>query len=171
MVKIRPFEQKDQAAVYELVQAGLKERWGEIFDPQYNKDLDDIQGFYVEKLRATVVVLTEDGEDDTIIGSGILFPLPAPNEFGSWRDDGHGDKEQDVGECRMTRVSIVPHRRGQGLSKLIVKHLIDQARLQGRKRIVVETTKGWDSAIGLYKSLQFEVVNEDDECIHFKLDL
>ncbi|KAG0267541.1 hypothetical protein DFQ27_008682 [Actinomortierella ambigua] len=177
MVKIRPFEKRDQAAVYELVQAGLKERWGEIFDPQYNRDLEDIQGFYLDTLRAIVVVMTEDDDDQAIIGSGILFPLPAPNVFGSWRDDdadaGSGDSKKvtDVGECRMTRVSIVPGRRGQGLSKMIVRHLIEQGRLQGRKRILVETTKGWESAIGLYRALQFEVVHEDDECLHFKLDL
>ncbi|KAF9316857.1 hypothetical protein BG003_001447 [Podila horticola] len=143
-VKLRPFEKRDQQAVHDLVQAGLKERWGDEFNPIYNKDLDDIYGYYVERLKCSVAVLEHPEQGP--IGCGVLIPLPAKDEFGTWKaqpkmtrpktgaDEAivdhaqNEDLDPDEKKCRMVRVSVNSAHRGHGHAKSIVEYLMDAAR-------------------------------------------
>ncbi|KAF9431127.1 hypothetical protein BGZ94_008902 [Podila epigama] len=119
---------------------GLKERWGDEYDPTYNKDLDDIDGYYVGRLNCTVVVL--EHSEDGPIGCGIIIPLPAENVFGTWRatpdetltDTNNADANSNsVKTCRMVRVSVDLAHRGHGHAKTIVRHLMESAKNQGWK--------------------------------------
>ncbi|KAG0341664.1 hypothetical protein BG000_008354 [Podila horticola] len=183
-VKLRPFEKRDQQAVHDLVQAGLKERWGDEFNPIYNKDLDDIYGYYVERLRCSVAVLEHPEQGP--IGCGVLIPLPAKDEFGTWKAEPkvtrpktgadeaivdhaqNEDLDPDEKKCRMVRVSINSAHRGHGHAKSIVEYLMDAARSRGFHKIVVETTTPWTSAVKLYESLGYTVADTNGENVHFE---
>ncbi|KAF9337578.1 hypothetical protein BG006_003973 [Podila minutissima] len=175
---------RDQQAVHDLVQAGLKERWGDEYNPTYNKDLDDIYGYYVELLKCSVAVLEHPEQGP--IGCGVLIPLPAKDEFGTWQaapnltrskrsaDEAtvdyamNEDLDPDVKKCRMVRVSVDSAHRGQGHAKSIVKYLMDAARSRGFHKVIVETTTPWISAVKLYESLGYAVVDANEENVHFE---
>jgi hypothetical protein len=46
---MRDFTHGDQIAVRELVLGGMRERWGDAYDPSANPDLDDISTTYVSR--------------------------------------------------------------------------------------------------------------------------
>ena len=70
VIVIRDFELCDQKAFRALVLAGLEERWGDVFDPSFNHDLDDIAATYLAERAAVVVVEI----DHRIVATGILRP-------------------------------------------------------------------------------------------------
>lgn len=45
-IRIRDFQVDDQSPARALILAGLREHWGEDFDPAQNPDLDDIGVFF-----------------------------------------------------------------------------------------------------------------------------
>ncbi|KAG0048833.1 hypothetical protein BGZ83_006273 [Gryganskiella cystojenkinii] len=159
-----------------LVLEGLAERWGDAFDPSFNKDLDDIYSYYVEFHKAVVIIL-EKGDlnaDVSIIGCGILLPLPAEDIYGTWcaeapSSSSTGSKEKR--SCRMMRVSVAKDCRGQGHAKAISQDLTNIARRLNFERILIETNTEWTSAVGLYRSLGFRVVEANEHNVHFELDL
>jgi hypothetical protein len=67
---LRDFEPRDHEPVRELVLAGMRERWGDAYDPSANPDLDNISACYVDR-GADVVVAEIGGE---IVATGILWP-------------------------------------------------------------------------------------------------
>ncbi|KAG0296630.1 hypothetical protein BGZ98_000874 [Dissophora globulifera] len=181
-LSIRPFKREDQEVVRELVLQGLAERWGQEFDPSYNQDLQDIHAYYVERHRATVVVLLEHtdavsddpGTSNTVIaGCGILLPLPAEDVYGSWCDEPPSRAEvlNGLRLCRMLRLSVTRSCRGKGYSRKIISHLAGAAREQGYDRILVETETLWTSAVHVYKSAGFEVVEEGEVVVHLEYKL
>ena len=184
-VVIRDLERSDQDQVRKIVLEGLAERWGNEFDPTYNKDLDDIYGYYIDRHHATVAVIeeqqhegaviTEDQQqasNPVIIGCGVLLPLPAEDVYGTWcaEPESIRKKANSAGLtklCRMMRLSVSMDRRGQGLAKKMIRHLIEKARERGFELILVETEVLWASAVQIYKSEGFSVTEMDDENIHY----
>lgn len=165
--------------MHDLVQAGLKERWGDEYNPTYNKDLDDIYGYYVERLQCSVAVL--EHPEQGLIGCGVLIPLPAKDEFGTWQARSKTDADEaivehaknedpdpDVKKCRMVRVSVNCAHRGHGHAKSIVKYLMDAARSRGFHKIIVETSTPWTTAVKLYESLRYTIVDANEENVHFE---
>lgn len=180
--EIRHFKAKDQQAVRDLVLEGMAERWGAEFDPSYNKDLDDIHAYYIVRHRATVVVLLQEQEqqqqqhvpdDRQIIGCGILLPLPAEDVYGTWcaEPPSSSGPNETKSCCRMMRLSVAKDCRGQGHAKRIIRHLIDQAKERRFERILVETETAWTSAVGIYRSMGFRVIEAGEENVHYELDL
>ncbi|OAQ26254.1 acyl-CoA N-acyltransferase [Linnemannia elongata AG-77] len=174
-VMIRDLQRSDQDQVRKMVLEGLAERWGQEFDPAYNKDLDDIYGYYIARHHATVAVITEDQQqasNPVIIGCGILLPLPAEDVYGTWcaEPESIREKANSAGLtklCRMMRLSVSADRRGQGLAKMMIRHLIEKARERGFELILVETEVLWTSAVQIYKSEGFSVAEADDENVHY----
>jgi ribosomal protein S18 acetylase RimI-like enzyme len=143
----RRFRRDDQAAVRDLVLAGLGDHWGEI-DYTKNPDLDDIWTHYVD--RGACVVLVE--RDGALVAAGTLVP----------------DTEA-IG--KLVRMSVAKASRGQGIGKRLVAHLLDEARSRGYRRVVLETTDDWQDAIGLYRACGFQTEGFRDGDIHMYLDL
>jgi ribosomal protein S18 acetylase RimI-like enzyme len=143
----RRFRRDDQAAVRDLVLAGLGDHWGEI-DYTKNPDLDDIWTHYVD--RGACVVLVE--RDGALVAAGTLVP----------------DTEA-IG--KLVRMSVAKASRGQGIGKRLVAHLLDEARSRGYRRVVLETTDDWQDAIGLYRACGFQTEGFRDGDIHMCLDL
>lgn len=136
-IVIRPFAPADQQTVHALVNAGLGEHFGHV-DPRYNPDLDDIAASYPGKGHVFVVA-TLDG---AIVGTGALV-------FAEAR------------QGRLVRMSVAPERRGKGVGRALVYHLIAIARRCGLERLNVETNRDWEDAKGLYRACGFIQVGED----------
>ncbi|KAF8927537.1 hypothetical protein BGZ47_002101 [Haplosporangium gracile] len=189
-IVIRDLKKSDQDQVRNIILEGLAERWGQEFDPTFNKDLDDIYGYYVDRHHATVAVIEEyqqqryqpqegaaiTDEQQThspvIIGCGVLLPLPAEDVYGTWcaEPESIREKANSAGLtklCRMMRLSVSADRRGQGLAKKMIRHLIETARERQFDLILVETEVLWESAVQIYKSEGFFVAEADDENIHY----
>lgn len=145
---LRDFVPRDQAAVRELVLAGMGERWSDAYDPSFNPDLDDISTSYVE--RGADVVVVEIG--GAIVATGILRPDP----------DGRG---------RILRMSVDQGYRRQGLGRQVVEELVRRARRRGMIGVVVLTDTPWASALAPYRSCGFEEVGRDDTDTHLAMSL
>jgi ribosomal protein S18 acetylase RimI-like enzyme len=145
---LRDFEPCDQAPVRELVLSGMRERWGNAYDPLANPDLDNISASYVDR-GADVVVAEIGGE---IVATGMLRP----------EGDGRG---------RIVRVSVDQAHRQRGFGRQLVEELVRRARRRGMLEVVVLTDTPWTSALALYRSCGFNDVGEDENDTHFVLPL
>ncbi|HZA87409.1 MAG TPA: hypothetical protein VE466_11045 [Acidimicrobiales bacterium] len=83
---MRDFTPGDQTAVRELVLGGMRERWGDAYDPSANPDLDDISASYIN-WGAEVVVVDIEGEivatahccrNAIAVGGSSLCPSTGP---------------------------------------------------------------------------------------------
>lgn len=142
---IRPFAPGDQAAARALILAGLQEHWGTL-DPALNPDLDDIARHY-----ANGVFLTA-WQAGALVGTGALLP-------------------EASGVSRIVRMSVDRGCRRGGTGRRILNRLIDHARAQGSRRIVLETTDTWHDAIAFYLRCGFHMTDRREGEIHFALDL
>jgi hypothetical protein len=68
---MRDFDPGDQEPVRELVLGGMRERWGDAYDPAANPDLNNISAIYVA--RGAEVVVVEVGGD--IVATDTHFAL------------------------------------------------------------------------------------------------
>lgn len=143
LLQIRPFEPRDQVRARRLILAGLEEHWG-VIDETLNPDVDDIDAHYLQ--AGHVFVLAEvSGE---LVGTGGLIAESADT-------------------MRMVRISVDSRRRRLGIGRTLVEHLVEIARRRGAGRVVVETTRGWQDAIGMYLSCGFRQYDEDEHDVHF----
>lgn len=145
---IRDFGPGDQTPVRELVLAGMRERWGDAYDPSANPDLDDLSATYVDR-GAEVVVVEIDG---TVVATGILQP-------------------QGDGRARILRLSVAQAHRRQGVGRQVVHELIRRARRRGMLELLVLTDTPWTSALALYRSCGFDQIGQDDTDTYFALTL
>jgi len=145
---IRDLRTDDQDAVRSLVLAGMRERWGDVYDPEANPDLDDIWATYVEA-GAEVVVVERDG---VIVATGTLRAEP----------DGRG---------RIVRMAVDGTHRRQGLGRSVVDELVRRAARKGLTEVVVLTDIPWASARALYEACGFAEVDRDATDVHYARDL
>lgn len=145
---VRDFTPTDQASVRALVLAGMRERWGDEYDPGANADLDDISASY--SANGAEVIVSERG--GVVVAAGILQVRPA-------------------GRGQLLRVSVEQSHRRQGLGRQVVDELVRRARRRGMAGVVVLTDTPWTSAVALYRSCGFTEVGHDDTDTHLLLTL
>jgi ribosomal protein S18 acetylase RimI-like enzyme len=141
----RPFKPEDQAAAKTLILAGLKEHWGTL-DPTLNPDLNDIAQTYA---NATFLVAWQG---DKIIGTGALVP-------------------RENGVAEIVRMSVAADQRRKGIGRQILQKLCEQAKRNGYKRLVLETTETWTEVIEFYQRFGFQITHYLDGDVYFALDL
>jgi GNAT superfamily N-acetyltransferase len=144
-VILQPFCPADQAEVKSLILAGLVDHWG-VLDPSKNPDLDDIAAAYA---GATFLVARLGRR---IVGTGALVP--------------RGD-----GTAEIVRMSVVRDLRRRGLGRLILTRLVAQAHRNGARRVVLETTTGWQEVIAFYLAYGFRITHYAGGDVYFALDL
>lgn len=152
--RTRDFEPADQPAVRQLIQDGLRQRWGPSFDPSCNPDLDNLWTNYVAP--GGQIVVTESNDD--IIATGILCLEPTPPFVAALTD------EQII--PRLRRISVSQNHQRQGLGRLIVEELVSRAFALGFRSVLVSTDTPWTDAVALYQSCGFATVNIDAEETH-----
>jgi putative acetyltransferase len=144
-VTLALFQPAEQAEVKNLVLTGLGEHWGEI-DPTLNLDLNDIATTYA---GATFLVAHCQG---VIVGTGALVP-------------------RQEGTAEIVRMSVAAGMRRRGIGRLILQRLVDQARVQGFRRVVLETTETWDQVITFYQDNGFQITHWREGDVYFAIDL
>jgi GNAT superfamily N-acetyltransferase len=130
----REFRREDEVELRKLIQNGLGQRFGFI-DETLNPDLHTLYDYYTTHGVTFLVVET----DQTMIGCGALI-----------RENGSHEV------ARIVRVSVRQDYQGQGIGRAISHRLIEAAKTQDFKRLLVETNADWDSALRLYQSLGFQ---------------
>jgi len=146
VIQVEPFQPTDQAAVKELVLAGLVDPWG-VLDPSLNPDLNDIAASYA---RAVFLVARHQGGG--VIGSVALVPRAA-------------------GTAEIVRMSVARNARRQGIGRMITTQLVAHARAAGLRRIFLETTETWDEVIAFYLWCGFHITHHAHGDVYFALDL
>lgn len=139
---IRPFCPDDQFAVKNLILAGLAERWG-LLDPTQNPDLDDIAQTYAD---STFLVAELDG---WVVGTGALV-------------------RKTAAEGQILRMSVDPTVRRQQIGRRLLAALVEAAQQQQIRRLVLETTATWESAIAFYTACGFVPIGEFDGDLYFE---
>ncbi|HEX2623193.1 MAG TPA: GNAT family N-acetyltransferase [Phototrophicaceae bacterium] len=130
----RDFTHSDEVELRTLIQNGLGQRFGTI-DESLNPDLHTLYDYYT--MHGVCFLVTES--DSEIVGCGALI-----------RE--HGSSEI----ARIVRVSVRQDQQGKGIGRAISQRLIDVAKANGFKRLLVETNSDWDSALRLYQLLGFQ---------------
>ena len=143
---IRPFREDDQAPARELILAGLREHWGDGFDPNQNPDLDVISKSY----EKGVFLVALAGE--RLVGTGALIP-------------------EGAGRGRILRMSVATEMRRQGVGIQLLKALCERAKERGYNKIVLETTSTWEGAQAFYRDFGFKVVGTWGGDTHFERGL
>lgn len=154
---VREFRPQDQAVVRDLIQSGLRSRWGADFDESANPDTDDLWTNYVEP-GGEIVVCEVDG---MIAAVGILTIEPSPAYTSTVTTDAELP--------RLRRISVSDDHRRQGLGRLIVDELVRKAAGRGATNVLVSTDTPWTDAVALYRSCGFKPIHQDDEEIHLLL--
>ena len=145
VLTITPFHPDDQAAVKQLILAGLVEHWG-FLDPTKNPDLEDIAASY---RPGTFLVARLDNE---IAGTGALIPHQA-------------------GTAEIVRMSVAPQHRRKGIGRRILDELLEQAQAQGYRQVILETTDTWQEVIKFYLDCGFHITHYKDGDVYFLLEL
>lgn len=142
---IVPFRPVDQVAARALILAGLAERWGTL-DESLNPDLADIASAY----GSGVFLCVWSG--DELVGTGAL-------------------KRHADGSAEIVRMSVASAWRRRGVGRAIASALLDEARAQGHRRIILETTETWDDAVRFYLGLGFVITHHKNGDVYFALEL
>ena len=67
---------------------------------------------------------------------------------------------ENPGEMKLEQLYLLPELRGQGLGKLMLSHVEEQARARGRSTLLLQTNKRNDIAIAFYRKAGFTVREE-----------
>lgn len=150
----RDFRRQDQRSVRDLIQDGLRSRWGSSFDEAANPDTDDLWLTYVDKGNEIVVAEV----DGTVVATGILCIEPTPPQAAALIAGRTAP--------RLRRISVSDDHRRQGLGRLIVEELVRRASDRGFDQVLVSTDTPWTDAIALYESCGFTPIYNDPEETH-----
>lgn len=142
--EVKP-EEVDQAR--RLILAGLQEHFGFV-DKTLNPDLKDIAACYLDRGYPFLVAV----KNGRVVGTGALVHV-------------------DSRTAQIVRVSVAADQRRQGIARKLVELLLGEAEKRGYARVVVETCKDWQDAVGLYLSCGFSKFceDQDDVYLHYQL--
>ena len=118
------------------------ERYG-LLESHDTEMLDDPQAAILD-LGGYICLASIDG---TIVGTAGLVPV---------QPSGPGNVYE------LVKMSVAPSFRGQGISKLLVRHCLDKARAIGVSRLVLFSNSQLQTAISLYTQFGFQHVPVED---------
>lgn len=127
-----------------LVLEGFRERFGWI-DDTLNPDIKDIMRYY-------------DGmENHFFVGS-----------------DGNGIvctgalKKHGASTYEIVRMSVRADMRSKGVGRTMLRHLEDAAKSLKAVKLVLETNRAWEDAVGFYKRSGFIITGENESRFYFE---
>ena len=138
----RPATAEDQEKISSLIFSILHEYELEPAPKSTDSDLFDIENFYAGGMFDLLVC--DDGE---IIGSVGLKPVG--------------------NDVELRKMYLVSSYRGKGHGARMLKHAIARAQELGAKRIILETARVLEEAVGLYRKfgfVDFEYEEQTSRC-------
>lgn len=134
-MKIRPIEEKDNTAVYQLIRAVLKSEHLDIPGTAYfDENLKQLSHFYATHQPADYFVI--ENEAGEIVGGAGFAPI-------------------STGICELQKLYIDQNYRKKGLSKLLMNQVLSAAK-KDYQAIYLETHHDLKSALMLYERYGFE---------------
>jgi GNAT superfamily N-acetyltransferase len=130
-----------------LIQEGLRDHWGDGFDPTFNADLNNIAAAYGQE-----IFLIARDEDGKIVGTGAVIC-------------------EDACTGRVVRMSVARNLRRQGIGWKILNALLDASRKRGYSKLVLETTSTWTDAVSFYLNFGFSIIGTENGDTHFVINL
>lgn len=143
-INIITFSKEYQEEAKNLILEGIREYVGEI-NINFNNDLNNIEEQYKDGQFLLAI------HKEKLIGTGALIY--------------NGETGQIV------RMSVDKNYRNLGIGKKLLDGLIKHALESNTKKIIVETTKHWESAVNFYKKYGFKFLRYKDDDIYFYLDI
>ena len=141
-------DEKKIEALYTSVKGGKYSEW--------NEEYPGLPEIVRDTACAALYVLEEDGE---IIGSASIVPENEYDSFSCWSVR---EKAREF-----ARVAVAPAWQGKGLSKLIVKNILDILEKEGCGAAHILVAKRNIPAQRTYASLGFKTVGE---CREYEID-
>jgi len=139
-ITIRTIEEKDNAALAQLIRSTLKEfganHPGTVYFDESTDHLYDV--FQVSRSIYYVAELNNE-----VVGGGGIFSTAAlPHDT-----------------CELVKMYLYPRARGIGLGKLLIQKCIDFAQETGYKNIYLETMPELKQALTTYEKFGFEYID------------
>lgn len=137
-INIRTIEEKDNAAIANIIRRTLEEfganHPGTVY---YDDTTDALYELFSQTLRSVYFIAEKEGE---IVGGGGIFPSSGlPNDT-----------------CELVKMYLLPQARGIGLGKKIIQQCIVFAKEAGYKNIYIETMPELQQAMKTYEKFGFD---------------
>lgn len=135
-LKIRPIQEKDDAAIGELIKAVLTEFKANKPGTAYFDESTDHLSKLFTLSKSAYWVVEEDGK---IIGGGGIFPtegLPADT-------------------CELVKLYLHHDARGKGLGVALMDKCFEKAKSLGYQKLYLESMPELNQAVSLYEKLGF----------------
>ena len=141
---IRPVEESEYEALGELTIAAYRAVPDAPHEATsgYENELRAVR----ERVEAGAEVIVAIDENGSLFGGVTYVPDPH-NELGEFDDP-------DAAGIRM--LAVAPERQGSGAGTALTAWCVDRARADGRKRIILHTTKWMTTAHRIYERAGFE---------------
>lgn len=139
-VSIRTIEQKDNPQIARLIRSILAEFNNDKPGTVFTDEATDYIYEQFQNPRTVYYVIEHEGE---IIGGAGINKLPGFDDV-----------------CELQKMYLVPAARGRGLSNRLLQMCMDFAKMQGYRKIYLESIDNLKAAISLYKKFGFKVLDK-----------
>lgn len=147
MPLVRPYEDRDQAAVVDAVKTVFEE-YGFIWEPDgYNRDLFEVPARYQHDSAAFWV-----GEvDGDVVGcGGVLFFPAMPGPVGEVIDF-EGDRRVGGADCEVVRLYVHPRGRRNGVGTAIFEQILSACRERNCRHLEIWSDTNLKDAHRMYE--------------------
>ena len=136
-IKIRTIEEKDNAALANVIRSTLKEfganKPGTVY---YDESTDHLSAVFTEKGSCYFVVIA----DGVLVGGAGIFPT----------------ENLPLQTCELVKIYLAPVARGKGIGKMLMQHCEETAIKMGYKNIYLETMPELRIAVPMYEKMGYQ---------------
>ncbi len=144
-IPVRPATESDVPAILEIYNYEVRHGTA-TFDIEPKTLQERLLWFRETQRPPHCVIVADDGA--AVVGWGCLHPFHTRAAYRFTTEDS---------------VYIHHERRGEGIGKLILAHLIEQARLGGFHTVMAGMSEGNEASVRLHKRFGFEVIGVQRE--------
>jgi putative acetyltransferase len=153
-ITIRIIEEKDNAAIANIIRTTLKEFGANHPGTVYYDDTTDALFQLFSQTPGSIYYVAEYGNE--LVGGGGIFPSPGLPED----------------TCELVKMYLLKKARGKGLGKLLIQKALGFAKQAGYKNVYLETMPELKQALDTYAKFGFEYIDHPmGNTGHFGCDL
>jgi putative acetyltransferase len=153
-ITIRIIEEKDNAAIANIIRTTLKEFGANHPGTVYYDDTTDALFQLFSQTPCSIYYVAEYGNE--LVGGGGIFPSPGLPED----------------TCELVKMYLLKKARGKGLGKLLIQKALGFAKQAGYKNVYLETMPELKQALDTYAKFGFEYIDHPmGNTGHFGCDL